>query len=1117
MLPARTLTFQFDPVVAVAGAAPEEWEITLLPLSSPRDGTVLDATLVGTRRTQRFLISASTTVAVDFEVVPSDAPGLSTQVWYRVGWRPRFFGKITSYDFVMPDADVAFDDLQDLGKVLGSEVYLRQTDVGLHVAGLDAQGYVLDGNGERVGLDDSAALAAINQERLDRQVAVGGLRTNLENELTAQVTQTLSTATARIADAVGTLMSADVAEAAQRSAAVHALNDALAGVEADLNADVATLGGVVAAHTATLATKADLVEGKLSTDQLPTLSLMTAVPVANQTAMLALSGSQVQPGDLAVRPDGTFLLLSAPPSTVGNWIKLSASGAGIQQINGQIGEVVTLSAANVGAIAVGAMLPQTQITNLTADLAAKASTSVVTGINNRLSAVEADATIVRTTASLIAKALLPTDVVFVDGSGLLRKKDGTLITTGGVGATVDWSQLANVPATFAPTIGSSATTAVAGNDARLTNARTPSAHAASHAAAGSDPLTLSTAQISGLPTTLSSLGSRTSSLETRVTDVEAGGGGGGGGTSAKTLWFDAGVAITGITTVADFATDVVQKGPFGQAADDSYYYDPTGAADGEWRYPYISPNGHLQLRRWDESGAPDPVMATQAGLDALTTTVTGKATEASVVTRLAAKSDATTVSALASTVAGKADASALSAGLALKADATTVSALATTVGTKADSSTLSALTSRVSTAETTLTTKADASALTALATTVSGKADAAATTTALAAKADAATVTSALAGKADLVGGKLASAQIPSLAINDTYPVANRAGMLALTTTQVQVGDVAIITSTADKGTYIFTGTNPATFTDWTLMATPADAVASVQGYVGAVVLTAADLNARSASVAVPLADVSGLSTALANKVDTSTYTAGLAAKTAPADVQTLITQAANGPTADLVATTNITLAGTQTIDGVGATVGQRVLVTSQTNSVHNGLYVVASGNWLRAADMAGPNPSGTGAAGEFFTRGKLVIVASGTANATSVWTQTAASGIVGTAANTWIKSLSVPTVAASSGLTLASNALAVKPDTGITVGSGGVGVNHALVPFKYAADVPAGTSPITITHNLGTQDISGVVLMDKTSRVMTLSNWTADTANSIVVEFPANPTTGQWRIVVTA
>lgn len=47
--------------------------------------------------------------------------------------------------------------------------------------------------------------------------------------------------------------------------------------------------------------------------------------------------------------------------------------------------------------------------------------------------------------------------------------------TGPAGPT-DFNQLTNLPATFPPTIGSGATQAVAGNDPRLTNARTPTAH-----------------------------------------------------------------------------------------------------------------------------------------------------------------------------------------------------------------------------------------------------------------------------------------------------------------------------------------------------------------------------------------------------------------------------------------------------------------------------------------------------------------------------------------------------------------------------------------------------------------------------------------------------------------
>lgn len=52
------------------------------------------------------------------------------------------------------------------------------------------------------------------------------------------------------------------------------------------------------------------------------------------------------------------------------------------------------------------------------------------------------------------------------------------------------------------------------------------------------------------------------------------------------------------------------------------------------------------------------------------------------------------------------------------------------------------------------------------------------------------------------------------------------------------------------------------------------------------------------------------------------------------------------------VATTaNITLSGTQTIDGVAVVAGDRVLVKDQTTASQNGIYVVAAGAWSRAAD----------------------------------------------------------------------------------------------------------------------------------------------------------------------
>jgi len=51
--------------------------------------------------------------------------------------------------------------------------------------------------------------------------------------------------------------------------------------------------------------------------------------------------------------------------------------------------------------------------------------------------------------------------------------------------------------------------------------------------------------------------------------------------------------------------------------------------------------------------------------------------------------------------------------------------------------------------------------------------------------------------------------------------------------------------------------------------------------------------------------------------------------------------------------TTNISLSGTQTIDGVALIDGERVLVKNQNSAATNGIYIVSSGVWDRAVDMS--------------------------------------------------------------------------------------------------------------------------------------------------------------------
>ena len=51
--------------------------------------------------------------------------------------------------------------------------------------------------------------------------------------------------------------------------------------------------------------------------------------------------------------------------------------------------------------------------------------------------------------------------------------------------------------------------------------------------------------------------------------------------------------------------------------------------------------------------------------------------------------------------------------------------------------------------------------------------------------------------------------------------------------------------------------------------------------------------------------------------------------------------------------TGNITLSGTQTIDGVSVSAGDRVLVKDQTTASQNGIYNCSADAWTRSTDMA--------------------------------------------------------------------------------------------------------------------------------------------------------------------
>lgn len=111
-----------------------------------------------------------------------------------------------------------------------------------------------------------------------------------------------------------------------------------------------------------------------------------------------------------------------------------------------------------------------------------------------------------------------------------------------------------------------------------------------------------------------------------------------------------------------------------------------------------------------------------------------------------------------------------------------------------------------------------------------------------------------------------------------------------------------------------------------------------------------------------------------------------------------------------VVATTgNITLSGTQTIDGVAVIAGDRVLVKQQSTAAENGIWVVAAGAWSRATDY---DASSEVAAGSFTN------VVSGTAHGNTQWVQVTPGTItVGTDAMAFTQLSAPPAYTGSDGV----------------------------------------------------------------------------------------------------
>lgn len=164
--------------------------------------------------------------------------------------------------------------------------------------------------------------------------------------------------------------------------------------------------------------------------------------------------------------------------------------------------------------------------------------------------------------------------------------------------------------------------------------------------------------------------------------------------------------------------------------------------------------------------------------------------------------------------------------------------------------------------------------------------------------------------------------------------------------------------------------------------------------------------------------------------------------------------------------TANITLNGTQTVDGVVLVAGDRVLVKNQTTASENGIYdVVSGGAWTRSSDA---NTSAK------VTAGMFVFVEEGTSNADSGWVLTTDNPItLGTTALSFTQFSGAGQITAGAGLTKTGNTLDVGTASAsrivvnadnidlATIGTAGT---YRSVTVDAYGRVSAGTNPTTLS-----------------------------------------------------
>jgi phage-related tail fiber protein len=181
-------------------------------------------------------------------------------------------------------------------------------------------------------------------------------------------------------------------------------------------------------------------------------------------------------------------------------------------------------------------------------------------------------------------------------------------------------------------------------------------------------------------------------------------------------------------------------------------------------------------------------------------------------------------------------------------------------------------------------------------------------------------------------------------------------------------------------------------------------------------------------------------------------------------DLQTSLAYAWKQPVR-AATTANITLSGTQTVDGVALATLDRVLVKNQTTASQNGIYLVQSGAWTRTNDASNTTR---------MISGTTVYVSEGTTNGTKFFYLSTVNPItVGTTSLSFSQIGSAPATETRAVTAVATNYTILPTDHTIAVTTSGaftitLPASPATGQFFVIKDVSgsAGTNNITVSGN---------------------------------------------------